>query len=175
MDFSIAIRTATIYNDRLVFSVGGGIVYDSVPEDEFEETLHKGKTLIETIAGNKKNLAEESYAWMNGIFKPLENVHIPFSDPGLQYGYGFFETIRCVNADIRFLKEHIHRFNTTWGALFSSEPPDLSWDKIIKQLLSKNKLSDSIAAVKILATFGNRETPPFQRNLIVSCRPYIHP
>jgi para-aminobenzoate synthetase component 1 len=46
MDLSIAIRTATVADGRLVFSVGGGVVYDSKASDEFEETLHKGRTLI---------------------------------------------------------------------------------------------------------------------------------
>lgn len=47
MDLSIAIRTATVVNNTLSFSVGGGIVFDSIPKSEYEETLHKGKTLIE--------------------------------------------------------------------------------------------------------------------------------
>lgn len=47
MDLSIAIRTATVVNNTLYFSVGGGIVFDSIPRSEYEETLHKGKTLIE--------------------------------------------------------------------------------------------------------------------------------
>jgi para-aminobenzoate synthetase component 1 len=47
MDLSIAIRTATVVNNTLSFSVGGGIVFDSIPTSEYEETLHKGKTLIE--------------------------------------------------------------------------------------------------------------------------------
>ena len=46
MDLSIAIRTATVADGRLLFSVGGGVVYDSKATDEFEETLHKGRTLI---------------------------------------------------------------------------------------------------------------------------------
>ncbi len=47
MDLSIAIRTAIIVNNTLYFSVGGGIVFDSLPRLEYEETLHKGKTLID--------------------------------------------------------------------------------------------------------------------------------
>jgi para-aminobenzoate synthetase component 1 len=39
MDLSIAIRTATIHDQRIFFSVGGGIVYGSEPEKEFQETL----------------------------------------------------------------------------------------------------------------------------------------
>lgn len=49
MDLSIAIRTAIVHGNRLLFSVGGGVVYDSNPVDEFEETLHKGRTLLDAL------------------------------------------------------------------------------------------------------------------------------
>lgn len=46
MDLSIAIRTATITDGKFIFSVGGGVVYDSEAGNEYEETLHKGRTLM---------------------------------------------------------------------------------------------------------------------------------
>ena len=49
MDLNIAIRTAIRKKNTACFSVGGGIVFDSRPADEFEETLHKGRTLMETL------------------------------------------------------------------------------------------------------------------------------
>ena len=49
LDLNVAIRTALIHRGTCSFSVGGGIVYDSVEEDEFQETLHKGRTLFELI------------------------------------------------------------------------------------------------------------------------------
>jgi len=49
MDLSIAIRTAIIHAGRLLFSVGGGVVYDSDPHEEYEETLHKGRTLMNAL------------------------------------------------------------------------------------------------------------------------------
>jgi para-aminobenzoate synthetase component 1 len=50
MDLNIAIRTAIVKDGECYFSVGGGIVYDSDEEDEYQETLHKGRTLFELIA-----------------------------------------------------------------------------------------------------------------------------
>jgi para-aminobenzoate synthetase component 1 len=44
-DSSIAIRTIIHRGDTFSFRVGGGIVYDSDPQSEYEETLHKGETL----------------------------------------------------------------------------------------------------------------------------------
>ena len=49
LDLNIAIRTALIHNKKCAFSVGGGIVYDSREEEEYEETLHKGQTLFQMI------------------------------------------------------------------------------------------------------------------------------
>ena len=34
---------------KAYFQVGGGIVYDSEPEAEYEETLHKARALIEAL------------------------------------------------------------------------------------------------------------------------------
>ena len=49
MDLNIVIRTFVIKDNKLYYNVGGGIVSDSVPEEEFEETLDKGRALEETL------------------------------------------------------------------------------------------------------------------------------
>ena len=49
LDLSIAIRTAIRSQDVVHFAVGGGIVYDSEEVAEYEETLHKGMTLLKII------------------------------------------------------------------------------------------------------------------------------
>ena len=36
---------------RLYFSAGGGIVADSDPEQEYQETLHKARALLTAVAG----------------------------------------------------------------------------------------------------------------------------
>jgi para-aminobenzoate synthetase component 1 len=48
-DLNIAIRTALVHQENCYFSVGGGIVYDSDEEDEYQETLHKARTLFDLI------------------------------------------------------------------------------------------------------------------------------
>lgn len=45
--FNIAIRTAVKEGDQLHFHVGAGIVADSVPEKEWEETLHKAAGIFQ--------------------------------------------------------------------------------------------------------------------------------
>ncbi len=49
LDFNIAIRTFLVKDDHIFFQVGGGIVADSDPEDEYQETLHKARALIDTL------------------------------------------------------------------------------------------------------------------------------
>jgi para-aminobenzoate synthetase component I len=44
--FSICIRTLTLQEDIATFSVGSGIVSDSIPSQEYEETLHKAEGLL---------------------------------------------------------------------------------------------------------------------------------
>jgi para-aminobenzoate synthetase component 1 len=50
-DLNIAIRTALVKGQRAYFQVGGGIVADSVPEDEYQETLDKGEAIFHTLQG----------------------------------------------------------------------------------------------------------------------------
>ena len=174
MDLSIAIRTATIYNGKIMFSVGGGIVFDSDPLDEYEETIHKGRTLMEVFKGKEKKAAKKDYVWINGALELLDQASIPVTDQGFQYGYGFFETIRVDKGNPGHLNEHINRFNHTWEHLFAEKPPDLTWDEIINQVIVQNRLLDETAAVKMIATRGNREAPPFNYTLLVFARPYTH-
>jgi para-aminobenzoate synthetase component 1 len=50
MDSNIVIRTYCIQGQDLTFQVGGGIVADSDPQAEYEESLAKAKALIEVLA-----------------------------------------------------------------------------------------------------------------------------
>jgi len=49
MDTSIAIRTAVVRNGRIYFSAGGGIVADSDPEQEYQETLDKVRAIVDAL------------------------------------------------------------------------------------------------------------------------------
>ncbi len=49
MDTAIAIRTLVIKDQTAFLGVGAGIVADSVPENEFQETMNKGKALLKAI------------------------------------------------------------------------------------------------------------------------------
>jgi anthranilate synthase component 1 len=49
-DTAIAIRTAVIQDGRLHVQAGAGIVHDSDPEKEWEETMSKGRALFRAVA-----------------------------------------------------------------------------------------------------------------------------
>ena len=173
LDLSIAIRTATVLGNRLIFSVGGGIVYDSDPEAEYQETLDKGRTLMEAIGGFQQ---ESGYGriWFNGRITDTDKARVPVTSLGLQYGFGFFETIRSLAGRQALLGDHLARFHRSWKELFRLPGPDVDWQAVIKQVLEANGLGNSSARLKIMAAFGTRHRPPFDYNLVVSAKPYVH-
>ncbi len=48
-DMSVAIRTMVVHGREAVFNVGGGIVIDSVPQNEYDESLLKAKASLSAI------------------------------------------------------------------------------------------------------------------------------
>jgi para-aminobenzoate synthetase component 1 len=50
LDTNIAIRTVVVRGGRAYFHAGGGIVADSVPEQEYRETLDKARGIIDALA-----------------------------------------------------------------------------------------------------------------------------
>ena len=49
LDLNIGIRTFLIKGNKAYFQAGGGIVYDSEPRAEYQETLDKAKALIQAL------------------------------------------------------------------------------------------------------------------------------
>ena len=167
MDLSIAIRTATIHDHRIYFSVGGGIVYDSDPKKEFQETLDKGKTVMNTLSRKGRTRKEpELKAWVNGKVVAQNQAVVPAQIPGFQYGAGVFETIRVDRGRPVRLGAHVHRMNRSWQALFQTAAPDITWGVVIRRLIRENRLEDRDAAAKIILA-----VPGFAA---VFVRPYRH-
>ena len=50
LDMAIVIRTLLSVGDRVYAQAGAGIVYDSEPAREWEETRHKARVLLEALA-----------------------------------------------------------------------------------------------------------------------------
>ena len=53
---SVVIRTLIIQNDSFEFQVGGAITFDSIPQNELEETFNKAQGLANILNINIKNL-----------------------------------------------------------------------------------------------------------------------
>jgi para-aminobenzoate synthetase component 1 len=49
-DLNIVIRTMLIKEGKIYFQVGGGIVADSQPEEEYQETLNKARALVQALS-----------------------------------------------------------------------------------------------------------------------------
>ncbi|WP_424967536.1 anthranilate synthase component I [Dinoroseobacter sp. S375] len=58
MDMCIALRTAVVKDDKLYIQAGGGVVFDSDPEAEFQETVNKSKAI--------RTAAEQAGLFANG-------------------------------------------------------------------------------------------------------------
>ena len=57
MDTSITIRTFTIKENKVTFQAGGGIVADSSPAEEYQETLTKASALFKVLMDEKNDIA----------------------------------------------------------------------------------------------------------------------
>ena len=62
MDMAIAIRTMVVTNGIAYTQAGGGVVYDSVPEREYEETMNKAGALLKAVSQAEGIITEESHA-----------------------------------------------------------------------------------------------------------------
>jgi len=49
LDSCITIRTAIVKDGKVYVQAGAGIVYDSVPENEYQETLNKAAALFKAV------------------------------------------------------------------------------------------------------------------------------
>ncbi len=59
LDTAIAIRTAVIKDKTLHIQAGAGIVYDSVPRNEWDETMNKGRAIFKAVAMAEAGLEGE--------------------------------------------------------------------------------------------------------------------
>jgi anthranilate synthase component 1 len=60
LDTAIAIRTAVIKDGKLHIQAGAGIVYDSVPQSEWDETMNKGRAVFRAVAMAEAGLEGEA-------------------------------------------------------------------------------------------------------------------
>jgi len=174
MDLSIAIRTAIIVDQTLFFSVGGGIVYDSDPEKEFQETLDKGRTLMETlseVSSGEKSCIHR--AWVDGKMVDQDRAMVSALSQGFQYGAGLFETIRVERGKPVRVAAHLRRMNEGWRSLFNGSPPDITWEDVIELLIEENSFKDITCAMKLMMA-KDEQANGKKIFLAAFVRPYVH-
>lgn len=74
MDTCIAIRTMTFKDGVAYLQAGGGIVYDSVEEDEYIETINKLKGNVRTLEAAEReffSLASVRISFLNDVRRIL--------------------------------------------------------------------------------------------------------
>jgi anthranilate synthase component 1 len=64
MDMAIAIRTMVVSRGIAYTQAGCGVVYDSIPEKEYEESMNKARALLNAVsqAEDTSPKAEENHA-----------------------------------------------------------------------------------------------------------------
>jgi anthranilate synthase component 1 len=62
LDTCIAIRTMLFKNGHVYLQAGGGIVYDSVPEDEYEETINKLRSNVTALEKAEQFYHQQSHS-----------------------------------------------------------------------------------------------------------------
>jgi anthranilate synthase component 1 len=60
LDTAIAIRTAVIKEGHLYIQAGAGIVYDSVPSSEWDETMNKARAVFRAVTMAEAGLEGEN-------------------------------------------------------------------------------------------------------------------
>lgn len=91
--FSVGIRTATVINNKLTYGAGGGIVWDSDPDQEYEEAELKTRFLQSTGASPLQLI--ETMLWESGShgIKWIEFHLDRLEDSARQLGFSFNRTV----------------------------------------------------------------------------------
>lgn len=92
--------------------------------------------------------------YINGVFVNETDAAISPFDRGLLYGDGLFETMKAVNGDIEYYKDHLARLKKGCLTLKILYTEFSKLEPAIKKLLRANELNDKQAYIKILITRG---------------------
>ena len=118
-DFELAltIRTFAVADGRIHLWVGGGIVWDSEPEAEIEESWVKARPLLAAVGSQGRGLTLLAVAVAGrGLVDP-EAAVFRADDEALLRGSVAFETVRTYRGAPFLLDRHLRRFNFSIDAL----------------------------------------------------------
>lgn len=156
-DFNIAIRTIVADKEQAFYQVGGGIVWDSVPESEFIETLNKGSAIQCVLErkdmGKEKDTAPRKEIMPEKFSTPEKNV--ADTDFGFMYGLSLFETFPVqVDGSVKLLSAHANRIIKSAESLgFALSFGAKEWQKFVTDYIAEHMICGKI--LRVTVCFGN--------------------
>jgi anthranilate/para-aminobenzoate synthase component I len=154
---NIAIRTVTAFDDRIEMHAGGGIVYDSVPAEEYLEVLHKVRHLMPSFGGTIVG----HLVWENGHLIPPSTasaVEIPSKGPP-----GCFETILVEDGCPMYLSDHLTRLSRGLQHLGLNVP--IPSEQSIREFIQINCADTARLKLQVIPPFRIRmEIHPYSRD-----------
>jgi para-aminobenzoate synthetase component 1 len=151
MDLNIVIRTMFYCGGTLSFNVGGGIVADSDPDGEYDETIDKARALFESLGVESHHMK----ICVNGEIREEEEKTISPLDYGFLYGFGLFETMRAEKGRVRLLGRHLGRLRGSAEEIGIPLPyTDAEIEGMIASTLEGNRLADAYVRVTLTRGFG---------------------
>jgi para-aminobenzoate synthetase component 1 len=144
-DLNIAIRTMLCRGGRAFYHVGGGIVWDSDPEAEFQETLDKGRAMRAALLGPETVTTSgfQRFAISGDELVEAAELRVSPLGDGFMYAHGLFETIRALDGKPVFLDRHVARLQQGARALGLELPSSLEeWRERLARLAHANQLGD---------------------------------
>ena len=165
MDLSILIRTILRQGNKLSFGVGGGIVADSNPIDEYKETLVKAQGMIRAIQmAPSRVLPAETPRPSSLTLRAGKG----FVSAVTRDGDGIFETMRVYHGKIVYLDAHIKRMRESAKILDIECLSEQKIKKIIADAIKKSQIKDMYLRLTLVAPgpeiiVGTKEYKPYPR------------
>ena len=144
-ELNIAIRTMLCRAGKAYYHVGGGVVWDSEPEAEFQETLDKGRALRAALNGDASGAGSgfRRYALRGDEIVEAAELSVSALGDGFMYGCGLFETIRALGGRPAFLERHVARLQQGAKTLGLELPTNADeWRERLVRLAQANGLGD---------------------------------
>jgi branched-subunit amino acid aminotransferase/4-amino-4-deoxychorismate lyase len=131
--------------ERAFYHVGGGVVWDSEPEAEFQETLDKGWAMRAALVGPPTMATPtfSRYAIRGDELVEAAELRVSPLGDGFMYAHGLFETIRALAGVPVFLDHHVARLQLGARAVALELPTNLDeWRDRLARLARANQLGD---------------------------------
>ncbi len=146
-DLNIAIRTMLCRAGKAYYHVGGGVVWDSEPEAELQETLDKGRAMRAALSEETTmaTTGYHRYALRGDELLEASALSVSALGDGFMFGLGVYETIRVLDGHPVFLDRHLARLARGAAQLGLELPTSRDeWRDRLARLAQANQLGDGV-------------------------------